>query len=204
MQLAISRTGRRGANAFPSSLHITRMGTQWSRCELCCQASEGALYREEMQAANEFQRADTANVTAAEEELGDASFGSLILFQRAQDSMVHPASLPAALPLETSDQDDLQRLNDLLALVRKEQELLESEIQTEQSKLQEEREEMEREKKAVEALLRPQTQPAVLWGDHSPHKKPFRGRNSKDQRSFTPKQPKGIRRFSSSPQQPKR
>ena len=177
------------------------MGTQLSRCELCCQASEGALYGEEMQGPSEFQRADTANVTAAEEELGDASFGSLILFQRAQDSMGLPASLPA-LPLETCDQGDLQRLNDLLALVRKEQELLESEIQTEQSKLQEEREAMEKERKAVEALLRPQTQPAVLWGDYSPFKKPARGRNRKAQRSF--KQPKGSRPFSSSPQQPKR
>lgn len=177
------------------------MGTQWGRCEVCCQSEEGNLFREE---THDFQRADTANVTAAEEEIGDASFGSLILFQRAHDSMLRPLSSPAPLPLDTSDQDDLQRLNDLLELVKKEQELLESEIQTEQSKLQEEREEMEREKKAVEALLRPQTQPAAMWTDHTPHKRPTRGSNSKDQKSYTPRQPKGIKRFSSSPHKPKR
>lgn len=177
------------------------MGTQWGRCELCCQKDEVVLFREE---THDFHIADTANITSAEEEIGDASFGSLILFQRAHDSILPPLASHAPLPLDTSEQDELQRLNDLLQMVKKEQEQLESEIQTEQSKLQEEREEMEREKKAVEALLRPQTQPAVMWTDRTPHKRSTRGSNSKDQKPCTPKQPKGIKRFSSSPHRPKR
>lgn len=135
--------------------------------------------------------------------MGDVSFGSLILFQRAHDSML-PATPQTPALNESNEKEELQRLNELLALVRKEQEMLESDILTEQSKLQEEREEMEREKRTVEALLRQKEQPEVLWSERYTSQSSARSRSGREGGSSMPSKGKILRRTASSPHPPKR
>ena len=161
----------------------------------------------------EFEGVETANVTAAEEERGDVSFGSLFLFHRAQDSMKsHQVATPCLLelPNETDgSKDGSQHLSDLLRMVQKEQEELESATLTEHSKLQSEREELEREKRSISLLISvpprhrspPHTdsQPSFVWSTlESKASKPSLTERKDSNSSF--KQKRGrVQRFQSSP-----